>query len=68
MQVFDLDTTEKALREIGDTHKIKPGRFIGAIRAALTGKTVAPGIFEVIIVLGRTKTVNRLNDLLGFLQ
>jgi len=68
LQVFDLDTTEKALREIGDRHKIKPGRFIGAIRVALTGKTVAPGIFEVIIVLGRTKTANRLNDLIGFLQ
>ena len=68
LEVFDLDTTEKALREIGHRHAVKSGRFIGAVRAALTGKMVAPGIFEVILALGREKSVNRLNRLFEFLQ
>ena len=31
-------------------------------RAALTGRTVSPGIFEVMVLIGREETMARLSD------
>ena len=65
---FSLETTEKLLREVGERHDIKAGKFIGAIRVALTGKTAAPGIFDVIVTLGKERTLQRLRQILTILQ
>ena len=60
MEVFDLAQTEKCLREFAEERGVKAGLLINAARVALTGQAVAPGLFEVIIVLGQEKTVKRL--------
>jgi len=56
---------EKALEELFlkflDDHKIKLKEIAQPIRVALTGKTVSPGLFEVIQVLGKEKVIHRLN-------
>lgn len=38
------------------------GKLAGPVRAALTGRTVTPGIFEMMLLLGRDETLARLND------
>lgn len=58
---FDLETTEAALRGLAGKLEVKAGLLINAARVVLTGKAVAPGIFDVMVVLGRPKTVQRLN-------
>ena len=63
---FDLETTEKTLRTITAKQGIKAGQLIGAIRVALTGQAVSPGIFDVIVTLGQKQTLERLNRLLLF--
>ena len=68
LELFDLETTEKTVRKVAEDHEIKSGAFIGALRVALTGKAVAPGLFEVMTVLGREKTLFRLKRVLRFLQ
>jgi glutamyl-tRNA synthetase len=40
---------------------LKLGQLAQPVRVALTGGTVSPGIYEVIAVLGRSRTVARLN-------
>ncbi len=60
LEPYDLETTEALLRGIGERHGLHTGKFIGAVRVALTGQPVAPGIFEVMIALGRERTVRRL--------
>ena len=35
------------------------------IRAALTGNTVSPSVFEIMDVLGREETLGRIDDALG---
>ena len=57
---FDLDGTETALRALAAELEVKAGLLINAARVSLTGKAVAPGIFEVMVVLGRDRTVERL--------
>ena len=54
---FDLDGTETALRALAVELDVKAGLLINAARVALTGKAVAPGIFDVMVVLGRDRTV-----------
>ena len=40
---------------------LKLGQLAQPVRVALTGGTVSPGIYEVIAVLGKRRTVERLN-------
>ncbi len=65
---FDHETTEQVLRSLTEQHQIATGAFIGAVRVALTGRAASPGIFEVIGILGQTKTVERLQQALRFLE
>ena len=60
VEQFDLTETEKALRALAGELGVKAGLLINAARVSLTGKAVAPGIFDVMVVLGREKTVARL--------
>jgi glutamyl-tRNA synthetase len=40
---------------------LKLGQLAQPVRVALTGGTVSPGIYEVIGVLGKRRTVDRMN-------
>ena len=60
LEPFDLESTELSLRGFAEELGVKAGLLINASRVALTGKAVAPGIFEVMVMLGKDKTVERL--------
>ena len=45
----------------------RPGMLIHATRVAVTGRTASPGLFEVLALLGRERTVARLERLVNFL-
>jgi glutamyl-tRNA synthetase len=51
---------ETALRALAESRGIKAAILIHATRVALTGQTVSPGIFDVIALMGRDRTVRRL--------
>ena len=57
---FDVAETEKALRALADEKGVKAGLLINAARVALTGQAVAPGLFDVMAVLGQERVVARL--------
>jgi glutamyl-tRNA synthetase len=59
---FDVQATERALRDLCDRLDVKAGLVINAARAAVTGQAVGPGIFDVFVILGRERTVSRLRD------
>jgi glutamyl-tRNA synthetase len=58
---FDLTETEACLRGLAEEKGVKPGLLINATRVALTGQGVAPGLFEVMVALGQSRVVERLN-------
>lgn len=60
LEPFDLQGTEAALRSVAGQMEMKAGDLIGAVRVALTGRGVAPGLFEVMVLLGRQATLSRL--------
>jgi len=57
---FELLETEACLRQLAEEKGVKPGLLINAARVALTGQAVAPGLFEVMAVLGPVRVANRL--------
>jgi glutamyl-tRNA synthetase len=65
---FTLQSTEETLRRLADREGVKAGLLINAIRVALTGQGVAPGLFEVMLALGRHSTLERLHRLRAYLN
>lgn len=59
---FDLEGTEKAVRSLADELGVKAGLLINAARAAVTGQTVGPGLFDILVTLGRERCVVRLRN------
>jgi len=57
---FDIEHIEKAFRDIMQELSQEAKTLIHPIRVALTGKTVGPGLFEVIYYLGKERTKRRL--------
>lgn len=68
LREFNLETAEAVLRGTAKKSGFKIGAFFGAVRVALTGRTAAPGIFDVIVTLGRQRVVERLTRCLKLLQ
>jgi len=57
---FEIDTIEATFRDMVQELGIEAKILIHPIRVALTGKTIGPGLFEVIYYLGRERTKERL--------
>jgi len=56
------ETTERAVRGFAERQGAKLGAVAQPLRAALTGRTTSPGIFEVLTVLGKSESLGRLAD------
>ena len=59
---WKADALEELLRRYSDEERVKLGNIAQPLRAALTGATASPGIFEIMEVLGREETLGRLDD------
>ena len=53
---------ETALRAFADAHGLKAAALIHATRVATTGRSVSPGLFDVLELLGRDRVISRLAD------
>jgi glutamyl-tRNA synthetase len=65
---FDEQHVEAAVRRTAEQQDIKAAPLIHATRVAVTGRTASPGIFEVLVLLGRDRTLARLDRLAAFLE
>jgi glutamyl-tRNA synthetase len=51
---------EAAVKAFAEDRGVKLGSVAQPLRAALTGSTMSPGIFEVLTILGRDDSINRI--------
>jgi glutamyl-tRNA synthetase len=58
---FEHQAISDGLKQVAGSLGLKLAQVAQPIRAAVTGKTVSPGIFEVLAILGREKTLTRLD-------
>jgi glutamyl-tRNA synthetase len=57
---FDVAAIEQTVRGTAETRGVKAGAFMQAVRVSLTGRTVSPGLFETIELLGRDESLARI--------
>ena len=61
LEPWETASIEAALRGLAEEKEMKPGVLFTPIRVALSGKRVAPPLFETMTALGREETLSRLN-------
>lgn len=59
---WSASETEAAVRAYAEETGLKLGKAAQPLRAALTGRSVSPGVFDVLAVLGREESLGRLRD------
>lgn len=65
---FNLESVEKAYRNLSTELGINAGEIIHPTRLALSGRTVGPGLFEIMVLLGKEKTLQRLARAVDFIK
>ncbi|MBJ6370287.1 glutamate--tRNA ligase [Sedimentitalea arenosa] len=59
---WSRDNLEEVLNGFAESRETKFGKLAGPLRAALAGRTVTPSVFDMMLVLGRQETLDRLKD------
>jgi glutamyl-tRNA synthetase len=59
---LDHDAVEALFKQTVDEAGLKLGKLAQPVRVALTGKTASPGIFDVVLLLGKKRTIERLKN------
>jgi len=59
---WNAQSTEAAVRDYAQTSGLKLGKIAQPLRAALTGRSTSPGVFDVLEVLGREESLARIQD------
>ena len=67
VEKWDEMSLETALRGLAEGRGVAAGKIFQPLRVALTGLTVSPGIFDVLIMLGRERSLQRIRDAVQFL-
>ncbi len=60
---FNKESSEATARELATELDIKPGILINGMRTILTGQLAGPGMFDILIALGKEQVVKRLRDI-----
>jgi glutamyl-tRNA synthetase len=59
---WTIDSTDALVRTFAEEKELKLGKVAQPLRAALTGRSTSPGIFDVLLVLGKDESIARLKD------
>ena len=62
IEPWNAEATEQAVRAFAERKGVKLGSVAQPLRAALTGRTTSPPIFDVLAVLGKVESLGRLQD------
>jgi len=62
LESWEHDQLEQAIREVAEREGVKLGKLAQPLRAALTGRTTSPGIFDVLVLLGQGESLKRIED------
>jgi glutamyl-tRNA synthetase len=62
LQDWDPENLEKWVKLFAENEGLKLGAVAQPLRAALTGSVTSPGIYDVLVVLGREESLGRIED------
>ena len=62
---FDAPTLDKLVHEFVEQQGIKIGQIVHALRVTVTGKSVGVGLFDALAILGRERSLKRIERALN---
>ena len=65
---WQTEPLETALRSLAESKGVAAGKVFQPLRVALTGLTVSPGIFEVLMAMGKDLSLKRIADAVDWLK
>ncbi len=68
LAAWDTEAMEAALRALAEELGISGGKIFQPLRVALTGLTASPGIFDVLLYVGRDRSLARLDAAVHWLK
>lgn len=68
LESFDAATLEETYRNLSSELGVKTGEIIHPTRLAISGRTMGPGLFEMMALLGKEKTVQRIKKAIRFIS
>ena len=68
LPAWEPEAMETGLRDLADRLGMPAGNLFQPLRVALTGLSVSPGIFEVLVLLGRERSVGRIEQAIETLR
>jgi len=68
LEIFDIESAERVLRDLVQEREIKAGALIHPTRMALTAAKAGPPLFDVVVVMGQEATVRHLRQFAGFMR
>jgi glutamyl-tRNA synthetase len=57
---FAIEETERLARESAERAGVKPGIIINGMRTVVTGQLAGPSMFDILVLIGQDKVVDRL--------
>jgi glutamyl-tRNA synthetase len=61
---FAAEALQESLKATAKTLGVKPGLLVHPLRVAVTGSTVGPSLYHLLEIVGREKTLRRLEKVL----
>jgi glutamyl-tRNA synthetase len=68
LDVWEPAAMEEGLRKLAEERGISGGKIFQPLRVALTGLTVSPGIFDVLLYVGRERSLARIGAAVSYLR
>ncbi len=62
---WSQEDLEREIRQFAEVEDLKLGKVAQPLRAALTGRTISPSVFDMMVQLGQDETIARLEDASG---
>lgn len=59
---WNLEELEEIVRTFAEAEDLKLGKVAQPLRVALTGRTISPSVFEMMVQLGKEESIARLED------
>jgi glutamyl-tRNA synthetase len=64
VEPFEPAPLEESLKRVVEEAGVKVGDLVHAVRVAVTGKTVGPGLYDCLAILGKERSLARLEKAL----
>jgi len=68
LPIWSEESLHKAIEDLCTAHQVGMGKVAQPIRVAITGTTVSPPIGDSLMLLGKQKTIQRIEDTLEYLK